>query len=91
MERVAGFASQGRESGERRRDAKFLFTAFGAIPAEPPKMEMTKTNNSEQSQLDAYRMRAAMQLGLVAMERAKIFGSSLPLEREELEKLMEKS
>ena len=72
--------------------AKFLFMAFGAIPAAPPKVEVTKTDsNSQQSKLDAYRMRAAMQLGLVAMERAKIFNSSLPLEREELEKLMEKS
>jgi hypothetical protein len=40
---------------------------------------------------DAYRIRAATQLDLGALERAKIFGSSLPLEREELEKLMEKS
>jgi hypothetical protein len=57
----------------------------------PPKVEVTKTDNRQQSQLDAYRMRAAMQLGLVAVERAKIFRSSLPLEREELEKLMEKA
>ena len=72
--------------------AKFLFMAFGAIPAAPPKVDVAKTDsNSQQSQLDAYRMRAAIQLGLVALERAKIFGSSLPLEREELEKLMEKS
>ena len=71
--------------------AKFLFTAFGAIPTEPPKMEMTKTDNSEQSMLDAYRMRAAMQLGLIALERAEVYGTSLPVEKEELEKRMEKS
>ena len=48
-------------------------------------------SNSQQSKLDSYRMRAAMQLGLVAMERAEVYGTSLPLEKEELEKLMEKS
>jgi hypothetical protein len=34
-------------------------------------MEVTKTENSQQSTQDAYRMSAAMQLGLIALERAK--------------------
>jgi len=55
-------------------------------------MEVTKTDtNNQQSKLDAYRVRAAMQLGLIALERAKIFGTGLLVEQEELEKLMEKS
>jgi len=33
---------------------------------------------------------AATQLGLIALERAQIVGTSLPVETEELEKLMEK-
>jgi hypothetical protein len=71
--------------------AKFLFTAFGAIPAAPPKIEVTKTDNSQESMLDAYRMRAAMQLGLVAMERSRVFNTPLPLEREELDARVQKS
>jgi hypothetical protein len=58
----------------------------GFIPQVPQQNEVTKMNGEQL--IDAYRTRALMQLANVALERNRIYGSTPPMEREELEKLI---
>jgi hypothetical protein len=62
---------------------------IGAVPPPPPKGQVATPMNGE-ALIDAYRTRALMQLANVALEKNRIYGSTPPMEREELEKLIGK-
>jgi hypothetical protein len=66
-----------------------LAQAFGMVPTQAQKLEVTKP--SDQDLLEQYKMRAAWQLGLCAMERASTFGCELPLTQEELDERVQES
>jgi hypothetical protein len=67
-----------------------LSQAFGAVPPSTQKLEVSKPM-SQEDLYQQYKMRAAWQLGLCAMERAEIFNTPLPLEKEELDARVQKS
>ncbi len=58
----------------------------------PTRGELANLRNPDLSdQLDAYRLEAATQLGLVAMERNRVYGTELPVPQDELDQRVRKS
>ena len=73
------------------RPAYPLLRDFGAVPSRKERELAGTQPLTEEQLLEQYKHRAAYQLGLVAMERNELFGTELPISRDELNQRVQKA
>ena len=68
-----------------------LMRSFGAVPERNQAQLQVAAQMAPEDTLNKYRREAAIQMANHALERHAVYGSSLPMEQEELRQLVEKS
>lgn len=73
----------------KHQDARVAFEVLSATGVIPSAAEQAVAGRpTDQDLIANYRLRAATQLGLVALARNEVYGSQLPVSREELDRRM---